>query len=202
MKRIDIVSKQAPNFIGCWDIEDSVLCDDMIGFFEQHQDLQGPGATGSGIRPEHKRSTDIAINPNDIAGPEYQVFADYFDRLHTCFLDYKEQWPFLDTFLDRVQIGSFNVQRYLPGEHFSNLHSERTHLSKLHRILAFMTYLNDVSEGGTTDFLYYDLKVRPEKGKTLIWPAEWTHAHSGSVVEGGEKYIITGWMHFPTDPKA
>ena len=69
----------------------------------------------------------------------------------------------------------------------------------LHRVFAFMTYLNNVNEGGTTDFLYYDLKVRPETGKTLIWPAEWTHAHTGSVVEGGEKYIITGWMHFPAD---
>ena len=59
-----------------------------------------------------------------------------------------------------------------------------------------MTYLNDVDDGGTTDFHYYDIKIKPEKGKTLIWPSEWTHAHSGSVLKSGEKYIITGWIHF------
>ena len=60
-----------------------------------------------------------------------------------------------------------------------------------------MTYLNDVSDGGETEFPYYNLKVTPEKGKTLIWPSEWTHAHRGCIVKKGPKYIITGWMHFP-----
>ncbi len=54
---------------------------------------------------------------------------------------------------------------------------------------------NAEDDGGTTDFDYYKVKVKPETGKTLIWPAEWTHAHRGSVLNGGEKYIITGWLH-------
>ena len=62
-----------------------------------------------------------------------------------------------------------------------------------------MTYLNDVQDGGNTYFNHYDLRVKPEIGKTLIWPAEWTHAHSGEVLRSGVKYIITGWMHFPTN---
>ncbi len=178
---------------------DTTICDNMVAFFEDHQTLQAPGATSGGVKPEHKKSVDIAINPNEISNPEYQVFQDYFTELQTLFLDYKHQWPFLDTFLEKIQIGSFNVQRYLPGDHFSNLHSERTHLSKIHRVFAFMTYLNDVEEGGTTDFHYYDLKIKPEKGKTLIWPAEWTHAHTGSVLTDGKKYIVTGWMNFPVE---
>ena len=43
--------------------------------------------------------------------------------------------------------------------------------------------------------VYY--KIKPEIGKTLIWPAEWTHAHKGEILKSGIKYIITGWMHFP-----
>jgi prolyl 4-hydroxylase len=197
LKRLEIKSEKAPNFIGCWQIENSEICDDVIRFFENNQQLQAPGATAGGVKPEQKKSTDIAINPNDLSDSKYQAFANYFLILQSFFLDYKEQWPFLNKFLDTVHIGSFNVQRYLPGEHFSNLHSERTSISKLHRIFAFMTYLNDVEEGGTTDFHYYDLKIKPEQGKTLIWPAEWTHAHTGSILEGGKKYIITGWMNFP-----
>ena len=37
-----------------------------------------------------------------------------------------------------------------------------------------------------------------EKGKTLIWPAS-GHAHLGQKVSNGEKFIITGWMHYPID---
>ena len=60
-----------------------------------------------------------------------------------------------------------------------------------------MTYLNDVEEGGETFFSNYDIEVNPKRGQTLIWPAEWTHAHKGRVVKAGSKYIITGWMNFP-----
>ena len=65
------------------------------------------------------------------------------------------------------------------------------------RVLVWMTYLNDVADGGSTTFTHQDLEVQPQKGKTLIWPAEWTHAHRGNILNSGEKYIITGWMHFP-----
>jgi hypothetical protein len=197
LNRLKITSEAAPNFIGCWQMEDNHICEDMIGFFEENKNLQGPGATSGGVRPLHKKSTDIAINPNELSDPKYKVFEDYFSLLQTFYLDYQEQWPFLKTFLDKIHVGSFNLQKYLPGDHFSNLHAERTQISNLHRLFAFMTYLNDVEEGGTTDFHYYGLKIKPEKGKTLIWPAEWTHAHTGSVVENGKKYIITGWLHFP-----
>ena len=43
----------------------------------------------------------------------------------------------------------------------------------------------------------YEIKIKPMQGKTMIWPAEWTHAHSGEVVKSGKKYIITGHMHYP-----
>ncbi len=96
-----------------------------------------------------------------------------------------------------IDIGVFNIQKYNPGDHFSHLHCERTSLNSLHRLFAFMTYLNDVEDGGKTNFDYYGIKVKPGIGKTLIWPAEWTHAHTGEVLKSGTKYIVTGWLHFP-----
>jgi len=44
---------------------------------------------------------------------------------------------------------------------------------------------------------HYDLEIQPRKGLTLIWPAEWTHAHKGNLLNVDSKYIVTGWMHFP-----
>ena len=60
-----------------------------------------------------------------------------------------------------------------------------------------MTYLNNVEDGGETNFKHFKINIKPQQGKTLIWPAEWTHAHNGEVVKSGKKYIITGHMHFP-----
>ena len=96
-----------------------------------------------------------------------------------------------------VDIPKFNIQKYDIGGHFSSVHCERDSKQNMHRIFAWMTYLNDVDEGGETCFEHFDLKVKPITGQTLIWPAEWTHAHKGEVLLKGNKYIITGWMHFP-----
>ena len=198
MIRDEILSVKNPNFIGSWSLQDKKICENIIDFFEKNKDLQHQGTTANGVNTLHKKTTDITINPKDLSHPNYKIFEVYFQKLQECYLDYREQWPFLKSFLNKINIGSFNVQKYLPGDHFSNLHSERTHISAIHRIFAFMTYLNDVEEGGTTDFEFYGLKIKPEKGKTLIWPAEWTHAHTGSTLNGGSKYIITGWLHFPS----
>ena len=112
-------------------------------------------------------------------------------------MEYQKQWPFVKSIFSTIDIGVFNIQKYNPGDHFSHLRCERTSLNSLHRLFAFMTYLNDVEQGGKTNFDYYGIKVKPEIGKTLIWPAEWTHAHTGEVLKSGTKYIVTGWLHFP-----
>ena len=61
----------------------------------------------------------------------------------------------------------------------------------------FITYLNDVENGGETNFHHFKIKIKPKQGKTMIWPAEWTHAHSGEVVKSGKKYIIICQLRHP-----
>ena len=59
-----------------------------------------------------------------------------------------------------------------------------------------MTYLNDVSDGGETEFMHQNIKVKPQKGLTLIWPADWTFTHRGVASPIETKTIVTGWYHF------
>ncbi len=196
MKRLEIKNNLSPNFIGNWNLENKELCKEIIDFFENNSDLHIKGTTGGGVDESIKKSTDITIKPENLKMKSTKCSISIFENLYQCFTDYKEQYDFLKTFVKKIHIGPFNIQKYLPGGHFGGLHAERTDMAHIHRIFAWMTYLNDVDDGGTTDFDYYKVKVKPETGKTLIWPAEWTHAHRGSVLNGGEKYIITGWLHF------
>jgi hypothetical protein len=59
-----------------------------------------------------------------------------------------------------------------------------------------MTYLNTVTDNGGTEFLNQQLIINAEKGKTVIWPADWTHTHRGVVSATQDKYIITGWFNY------
>ncbi len=196
-RRISVSSGPLPSFIGGWRIEHPELCDQLISFFENRAADHSNGRSLLGVDTAVKRSTDLGISPADLDRQELAPVKAYLTELEACLGDYAQQWPFLGAMLNHVDIGPFNIQRYSAGGHFQKIHTERTAFSYMHRVLAWMTYLNDVEDGGETTFHHFGLSVRPERGKTLIWPAEWTHAHSGGVVTAGMKYIITGWMHFP-----
>jgi hypothetical protein len=186
-----------PNFIGAWTMEPFSICDNLIDYFELERRKQVKGKTNGGLSLDDKNSVDITVLPKEINLPGNEVFKKYFHALFACHKDYLDQWPFLEGIAKNLEIGSFNLQRYKSGQHFKTIHTERSSLDSLHRIFAWMTYLNDVDDGGSTYFSHYDLEVKPRKGLTLIWPSEWTHAHKGNVINTGSKYIITGWMHFP-----
>ena len=187
----------SPKFIGAWIINSLSICDDLIQYFEEHPQKKNAGATSSGLRLDSKNSVDITIQPKDLELQSHDIFDRYFKSLFSCYEDYVVQWPFLKTVADKRQIGSFNLQRYHQWQHFQAIHT-------LHRIFAWMTYLNDVDvkDGGATLSSHYDLEIQPRKGLTLIWPAEWTHAHKGSLLKANSKYIVTGWMHFPHESKS
>jgi hypothetical protein len=93
---------------------------------------------------------------------------------------------------------SFNIQHYRPGEGFFKWHTERAqHNPKtVRRHLVYMTYLNTVNDEGYTEFKFQNIKIQPQKGLTLIWPADWTWTHRGITSATEDKYIATGWLGF------
>ena len=195
IKRDD--SLKGTNFIGCWNINNDELCKKIIDFFEKRKDLQIVGEIGYGKDENVKKSIDISIHPRDLGQKGFEDIKLYFQFLQECYQDYKMEWPFIKNNLNNLHIPSFNIQKYEIGGHFNKMHCERASLQSTHRVFAWMTYLNDVEDGGETYFEHYNLRVKPSTGKTLIWPAEWTHAHRGEILNKGKKYIVTGWMHFP-----
>lgn len=205
MERITLPNQNlSPNFIGSWILNPLSICDELIAYFEENKNKQKRGATAAGENLNFKDSTDIIISPSEVKSSKNSIFEQYLKNLFSFYQDYVTEWPFLTTFAGDLEIGNFNIQRYQSGQHFQSIHAERDSLRNIHRIFAWMTYLNDIDSnaGGSTFFSHYDMEVQPKKGLTLIWPAEWTHAHKGNVLHSDTKYIITGWMHFPNKLKS
>lgn len=103
--------------------------------------------------------------------------------------------------------GEINLQKYVQGEGgYFAWHTEVTPNDpsgeKLHRVLPFMVYLNDVEDGGETEFYYQELRVKPVRGTLLLWPAYFTHTHRGRTPRSCDKYILTGWILFQRAPTA
>ena len=88
------------------------------------------------------------------------------------------------------------IQRTDKGQGYHQWHYESDTPVTRHRILAWMIYLNDVEEGGETEFLYQHCRFKPVKGTCLVWPAQFTHIHRGNPPLSNTKYICTGWGEY------
>ena len=88
------------------------------------------------------------------------------------------------------------IQKTKIGEGYHFWHCENAEMKARNRILAFMIYLNDVQEGGETEFLYQKCRFKPEKNTMLVWPTQFTHVHRGNPPLSNDKYIITGWVEY------
>lgn len=59
------------------------------------------------------------------------------------------------------------------------------------RYLVFLWYLNDVRDGGETEFLDLDIRSRPTAGKLLMFPPYWMYRHTGRPPVSNPKYILS-----------
>ena len=168
-------------------------CKRIIYYFETHQTEQKPGtvAGNSFETPDRKKDTEIHMNFNDKTSVSLWIL----DCLNRCVGDYLQQYPFINTLYYWNVDQAFNLQRYKPNEGYFSLHCEHDgppeEINK--RLLAWMIYLNDVKDGGHTEFPHQKRKFQPRKGDVLIWPAYFTHPHRGIVSKTETKYIATGW---------
>jgi hypothetical protein len=94
-----------------------------------------------------------------------------------------------------------NLQKYVQGSggyhHWhSEIYPQNASCETLHRALLFQYYLNDVADGGETEFFYQQRKVEARAGRLIIAPAGFTHSHKGHVSHSGDKYIATAWIMF------
>jgi hypothetical protein len=87
------------------------------------------------------------------------------------------------------------IQKTLPTEGYHVWHIEHGKgYDNEARAFVFSVYLNDVEEGGETEFLHFSKRVKPKTGRIVIWPAGFPYLHRGNPPLSGEKYILTSWM--------
>jgi hypothetical protein len=91
---------------------------------------------------------------------------------------------------------AFMIQKYDKNVGKYTYHNDFhiDYISKSYRIITFLWYLNDVHEGGETEF-WGNYKIKPEAGKLILFPASWTFPHTGKMPLSNDKYIITGWLY-------
>lgn len=77
-----------------------------------------------------------------------------------------------------------------------NDHSDNWNLPTSTRQVSIILYLNDVEQGGGTNFTHLNLNVKPKKGSILFFPSFYNFVHRGDAPLSNSKYIIVTWLHY------
>ena len=190
-----------PDFIGRYECPIE-LCDELVKFYHDNKELHFKGGTnayaGTGII---HNSVDSKIKDSKELGIELQkvrdipIFQNYHKHLTECVEKYIDKYEGLKATHPFDLLEGYKIQHYPIGGGFKSWHCERSGELDytIKRALVFMTYLNDVDDGGTM-FKHYDLTEKAVKGKTLLFLADWTHLHKGQISQTKEKTIVTGWL--------
>ena len=171
---------------------DKDICNEIIMEFEQNSNKY-PGVTGGGLNKKIKDTTDLNMRNIDNKYDEI-FFKSLNDGLHK----YNERLitNFDNSFFEfnKITDYGYQIQKYIKNEGFYNWHHDFSLNRNFDtRVLTFIWYLNDVDEGGETFFLYG--KIKPKKGKFVLFPATWTYLHKGNMPISNDKYIVTGWCY-------
>jgi hypothetical protein len=154
-------------------------CDSIVNFFNENFHLSH--------KDDYRNYRVIGIKPTDNK--------PLSDDLWSGIEKYIKKYPYLKNMKDSWSLeDGINIQMYDPGKGYTGEHHEHTSFDQdSRRHLALMVYLNDIKKGGHTNWPHQRVKIKPEKGTMVIWPASWTHSHHGVLAPKETKYIITGW---------
>ena len=183
------MKKKPPyNFIEEYRISPEI-CDEFITYHKNNREYKGIGTYGLGtVDKAIKDSTDVVFY-NQSQHPTAKVF---FKELTNCLFHYRKKYLF-DKHHGLWTAPENMIQHYPKGGGYHLLHYERTGMYTLSRQLVYMLYCNTLKNGGT-DFPFQKEIMKAEKGKLVIWPADFTHPHRGVISQDEEKYIVTGWL--------
>lgn len=141
---------------------------------------------------------DVSFSIADIWSPKDEEY--FFNALHTSinlyFTNYKAiGYPVGETGYDIIDT---KFQKTKPFQGYNMYHTEYSPYNEhQYRFGVYTLYLNDIKEGGETEFLYQGYRLSPKAGTVCIFPAYFTHMHRGNPPFKETKYILTGWLEFP-----
>ena len=166
------------------------ICDYYIDFYKQCIE-SGMGWTQSAA--DDNRVTVWPPQSNEVSAQSallniqsaimksvYPLYADKMKALK----DYK--WS----------ICQAKIQKTSPSEGYHHWHTEASAVANMCRLFVVQVYLNDVEEGGETEFLVQSKRVAPKKGRVVIFPTTYTHYHRGNPPLSGDKYILNMWAQY------
>lgn len=173
------------------------LCDSLVELFNTNSEMSFAGLTLSGLN-QIKKSVEIYLTSEDsnrTDAVKTNLDTEVWASLSLVMRDYQKKFDWLSDCPGIVDTG-YKIQKYIANEGRYGEHIDGDPWSTIvtGRLCGVVCYLNDVEVGGETYFRYQDIRVKPEKGTVIVFPANWTHPHEALMPISNDKYIISTFL--------
>jgi 2-oxoglutarate-Fe(II)-dependent oxygenase superfamily protein len=167
------------------------FCKQMIDSFEQMHAAQTPN--GRGYRAGLENSSWMELNLTPIADKAFLGF--FFAEIDKYLAKYNAAMR-LTLPIPTGPLDDLRLKRYRAGTDDNFEPHFDANSNKSQRYLVFLWYLNDVTEGGETEFCDLGIKVPARAGRLLMFPPYWMFQHAGLPPKSNDKYIVSTYLMF------
>lgn len=184
---------------------DSSVCDKIVEYFELCDREHYEGIVGYNNKEVLNKTVKYSV---DLSIPNIPLESSLWYGIHNILttelkrnienyynnIDPTNQIFHSDKLHNNLFFNGFLITKYKENNGVFKLHNDFHMEAHSRRLFNFIWYLNDVKDGGETEF-YNGYKITPEKGKLVLFPSEWFFSHKGNIPKSNDKYIITGWIY-------
>jgi len=176
------------------------FCDDLIKHFEWSKennktwDRQDSEQVSKLVKNDE--STNLNEDSREFSSEHTSLIKSFNDTFFDVwYAEYTKYFSVLNT-SGRHGIFTHKIQKTDVGGGYHVWHCEAGNMQSSRRLGVYILYLNDVDEGGETEFLYLNQRIQPKKGRLVIFPSGYVFTHRGNPPISGEKHIMTGWLEY------
>lgn len=168
---------------------DKEFCQAIVNLFDLDEGKwRGKIAIGDDnvtYEKETKNSWDLEILNKGAWQP---IFEKIHPKIEACIAHYLLRSLVLQSF--DLQISGYKIQMYPKNEGYFRWHADSVGKHNANRVIAMVLYLNNVEQGGETEFFYQNIKIAPKAGHLVLFPTGWNYMHCGHESKSDDKYII------------
>jgi hypothetical protein len=132
----------------------------------------------------------MSLNNSSIYSEQMkEIYDQYYKLVWATGIGYNKHFSLYEpTYINE----GFNILRYQTGQEYKAHYDGGTAGA---RSISPILYLNDDYDGGELEFVNFDIKIKPESGMLVVFPASFPYAHIAHPVTNGTKYAIVTWLH-------
>jgi hypothetical protein len=168
------------------------MCAQMIDSFERMRELQN--LNGRGRRAGLEESSWLELNLTPLADKAFLGF--FLAEIDKYLARYNAALRLTLAVPARPTTDNLVMKRYRVGSGDNFQPHYDSHSEKCNRYLVFLWYLNDVAEGGETEFCDLGIRVQARAGRLLVFPPYWMFQHAGLPPRSNDKYIVSTYLVF------